>query len=152
LLFVLVLDSHKQYNTIQLLEIVDKYCLAKNVTAFMLHSLKTNQIRISFWTNVFVLVLGSHGQCFFCTLGSNLLKLVESNEQIVLYKTIQFFGIDLSFFRLQAVRVEVADHGVRALAFSLRGVAVGQWAAVSHLPFEGKLKKMRFIVMVIEVI
>jgi hypothetical protein len=77
----------------------------------------------------------------FCTLGSNCLKIVENIVQIVLYKTIQIFGIDLSFFRLQAVRVEVPDHGVRALAFSLRGVAVGQWAAVSHLPFEGKLKK-----------
>jgi len=77
----------------------------------------------------------------FCTLGSNFFKIVDNNEQIVLYKTVQLIGIDLSFFRLQAVRVEVADHGVRALAFSLRGVAVGQWAAVSHLPFEGKLKK-----------
>ena len=72
----------------------------------------------------------------FCTLGSNFFKIVDNNEQIVLYKTVQLIGIDLSFFRLQAVRVEVADHGVRALAFSLRGVAVGQWAAVSHLPFE----------------
>jgi hypothetical protein len=32
------------------------------------------------------------------------------------------------------MRVEVPDHGVRALAFGLRGVAVGQWAAVGHLP------------------
>jgi hypothetical protein len=83
----------------------------------------------------FVLVLGSQG--------SNFLKIVENNVQIVLDELIQLICIDLSFFRLQAVRVEVADHGVRALAFSLRGVAVGQWAAVSHLPFEGKLKKMK---------
>ena len=40
----------------------------------------------------------------------------------------------LSFFGLQTVRVEVPDHAVGPDAVGRRGVAFGQWAAVSHLP------------------